>query len=55
VGMVGLLQLILNDDHAVIGEITAKKIEGETINRLLRHVKLKVHAEQFGENIDVLQ
>lgn len=53
--MVGLLQLILDDDHAVVREVAAKKVQRKTSDRMLSHVQFEVHAQQVGEHVNVLQ
>ena len=53
--MVGLLQLVFDDDHAVIREIAAKEVQREAADRMLCDFEHEVHSEQVTENVNVLE
>jgi hypothetical protein len=51
--VVGLRQLILDNDHTALGSVVAQKVEREVSDGVLRHVQLEFHPEQVAEDVDV--
>jgi hypothetical protein len=53
VAMVGIRELVLNDQDAVVGHVAAHQVQGEPAHRVLGGGQLKVDAERLGERVGV--
>ncbi len=48
-------ELILDDQHAIVGEVAAQEIKAERSNRVLRHYQLEIDSQHVGEHVRVLE
>jgi hypothetical protein len=53
--VIGLFELVLDDDDRIIGLIAAYEIQAEVADRVLGAVQDEVHAKEVVEHIDVAQ
>jgi hypothetical protein len=55
VAVVGIGELVLNDEDAVVGHVAAHQVQGEPAHRVLGGGEFEVEAECLGERVFVLQ
>jgi hypothetical protein len=55
VAVVGIGELVLNDQDAVVGHVAAHQVQGEPAHRVLGGGEFEVEAERLGERVFVLK
>jgi hypothetical protein len=55
VAVVGIGELVLNDQDAVVSHVAAHQVQGEPAHRVLGGGELEVEVERLGESVFVLQ